>query len=93
MCGVYDAKILAAADAGVDCFRFDQPEVCDTAWLSDRLRRHTAALRSPVDIQKILPTGDEKTVLAGTERMLDTFDGFLICKDYPDLHGIGVRAE
>lgn len=92
-CGQNTEIVPDLLEAGVDCFQFDQPEVYDMAWLADQLRKHTAALWSPVDIQKILPTGDKATIVEGTERMIDTFDGFLICKDYPDLHGIGVEPE
>lgn len=92
-CGQNTEIVPDLLEAGVDCFQFDQPEVYDMPWLADQLKTHTAALWSPVDIQTILPTGDKETIVAGTERMIDTFDGYLICKDYPDLHGIGVEPE
>lgn len=92
-CGQNKEIVPDLLKAGVDCFQFDQPEVYEMPWLADQLRKHTAALWSPVDIQKILPTGDRATIVSGTERMIDQFEGFLICKDYPDLHGIGVEPE
>jgi hypothetical protein len=46
-----------------------------------------------VDIQKILPTGDRALIEAGAREMVDIFAGGLICKNYLDLAGIGVRPE
>jgi hypothetical protein len=46
-----------------------------------------------VDIQKILPTGDRALIEGGARRMIDLFEGGLICKNYPDLYGIGVTEE
>jgi len=79
--------------AGVDCFQFDQPAVYDMPKLATILKEHKAALWSPVDIQKILPTGNREIIEAGTREMLDIFAGGLICKNYPDLPGIGVAPE
>jgi hypothetical protein len=80
-------------DCGVDCFQFDQPALYDMPALAAKLRERKAALWSPTDIQKILPTGDRDTIVAGTRRMCEIFDGGLIAKDYPDLHGIGVDRQ
>jgi hypothetical protein len=80
-------------DCGVDVFQFDQPAVYDMPALAAKLRQRKAALWSPVDIQKVLPTGDRAFIEAETERLCRLFDGFLIAKNYPDLPGIGVRPE
>ena len=80
-------------DAGVDAFQFDQPALYDMPRLAALLRERKAALWSPVDIQKILPTGDRVKIEAGAREMYDTFAGGLICKNYPDLYGIGVQPE
>ncbi len=80
-------------DCGVDCFQFDQPAIYDMGELAALFRKRRAALWSPVDIQKVLPTGDKDFIENETERMCRIFDGFLICKNYPDLPGIGVRPE
>lgn len=48
---------------------------------------------SPVDIQKILPTGDRGQIEAFARELIDTFQGHLILKNYSDLHGIGVAEE
>jgi hypothetical protein len=80
-------------DAGVNVFQFDQPMAYDMPALAALFRERKAALWSPVDIQQIMPTGDRATIEAGAKRMIDTFEGGLICKNYGDLPGIGVKEE
>lgn len=79
--------------AGVDCFQFDQPTVYDMPRLAAILKEHRTALWAPVDIQKIMPTGDRKLIEAGAREMGRIFEGGLICKNYGDLRGIGVQPE
>jgi hypothetical protein len=78
-------------DVGIDVFQFDQPALYDMPALAALLRKCKAALWSPVDIQQIMPTGDRALIEGGAREMYDTFEGGLICKNYPDLHGIGVQ--
>lgn len=80
-------------DCGVDVFQFDQPMVYDIPALADLFGRRKVALYSPVDIQKVLPTGDKGLIQRQTNRMYDLFDGFIIGKVYPDLPGIGVKEQ
>ncbi|MDA3798012.1 MAG: hypothetical protein PF692_02915 [Kiritimatiellae bacterium] len=80
-------------DAGVDCFQFDQPAVYDMEALAAKFRERKVALWSPLDIQKVLPTGDESFIKAETKKMCEIFEGCLITKNYPDLLGIGVKKE
>lgn len=80
-------------DVGIDCFQFDQPTVYDMKWLADKFRDRHGCLWSPVDIQKVLPTGDREYIESETDRMCTIFDGMLIVKNYPDLRGIGVKEE
>jgi uroporphyrinogen decarboxylase len=80
-------------DAGVDCFQFDQPTLYDMPALATMLRLHKAALWSPIDIQKILPTGDREKIEDGARCMYETFKGGLIFGNYGDLQGIGVKPE
>ena len=92
-CG-YNWQILDdLLEIGVDCFQFDQPALYDMPALSDKLRSAGAAIWSPIDIQKVLPTGDEQYIRQQTRLMLDTFKGSLILKNYPDLYGIGVEPQ
>ena len=92
-CGQNWAIVPDLLDAGVDAFQFDQPALYDMPRLAALLRERKAALWSPVDIQKILPTGDRALIEAGAREMYDIFQGGLICKNYPDLRGIGVEEE
>ena len=80
-------------DAGVNVFQFDQPALYDMPELAALFRERKAALWSPVDIQKIMPTGDRTVIEAGANEMYALFEGGLICKNYPDLPGIGVEEE
>ncbi len=80
-------------DVGIDCFQFDQPMVYDMHLLAEKFRRRKASLWSPVDIQRVLPTGDRQYIEEQTERMCEIFDGMLIVKNYADLPGIGVKQE
>ena len=101
----YDLKILMHScgrnfeiipdllTAGVDCFQLDQPTLYDMPALAKLFREHKAALWSPVDIQKIMPTGDREKIENGAREMFGIFEGGLICKNYPDLPGIGVEEE
>lgn len=92
-CGRNTEIVESLLKAGVNCFDFDQPSVYDFDWLSGLFRKYKAALHSPVDIQKILPTGDRALIENEVERMKKAFGGFLIFKNYGDLKGIGVKPE
>jgi uroporphyrinogen decarboxylase len=80
-------------DVGIDCFQFDQPMVYDMDWLAAKFRERHGCLWSPTDIQKVLPTGNREYIEAETRRLVETFRGRLIAKNYPDLPGIGVKPE
>ncbi len=92
-CGQNWAILPDLLDAGVDVFQLDQPALYDMPQLAALLKARNAALWSPVDIQQILPTGDRLRIEAGAQEMCDIFEGGLICKNYGDLHGIGVKPE
>jgi len=79
--------------AGIDCLQFDQPAVYDLPALAEKLSRHGVGLFAPCDIQKVLPTGDRALIEQETERLVNTFRGGLIAKNYGDLHGIGVEPQ
>ncbi len=92
-CGQNRQILEPLLKAGVNCFQFDQPTVYDMADLAALLTKYNAALWSPIDVQKILPTGDYEIIKAGVADMFKYFNGFLIFKNYPDLPGIGVKPE
>jgi uroporphyrinogen decarboxylase len=92
-CGYNWQIIDDLIEIGIDCFQFDQPALYDMPALSAKLKEHKVALWSPVDIQKVMPTGDRKFIEEQTELMLNIFEGGLIMKNYPDLKGIGVDEQ
>lgn len=92
-CGQNRQILEPLLQAGVNCFQFDQPTVYDMADLSQLLKKYKAALWSPIDIQKIMPTGDRQIIEQGVDDMLKYFEGGIIFKNYPDLKGIGVKVE
>lgn len=79
--------------AGIDCLQFDQPAVYDLPALAAKLRGHGVGLFAPCDIQQVLPSGDRDFITRETRRLVETFRGGFIAKNYSDLHGIGVETE
>ena len=95
-CGYNWAIIDDLAEAGINAFQFDQPTIYGDEKLAARLQKHKICLYSPVDIQKILPTGNKKLIQDEAKKMVKLFfgkNGGLIAKNYPDIHGIGVKEE
>lgn len=92
-CGYNWELIDDLVSAGVDCFQFDQPAAYDMPALAEKFKKLKVALWSPVDIQKVLPTGNRELIESEATKMVNLFRGFLITKDYGDLHGIGVKPE
>jgi hypothetical protein len=92
-CGYNWELVDGLCEAGIDCLQFDQPAVYDQPALAAKLRKHGVGLYAPTDIQKVLPTGDRALIERETERLVKTFRGGLIAKNYPDLPGIGVKPE
>ncbi|MBU8901555.1 MAG: hypothetical protein KOO69_02335 [Victivallales bacterium] len=92
-CGKNDEILEPLLQAGVNCFQFDQPDIYDYKWLKGMLDKYNAALWSPIDVQKVLPTGSKKLICAAADRMFEAFGGSLIFKQYMDNAGIGVKDE
>lgn len=92
-CGQNREILEPLLQAGVNCFQFDQPAIYDFDDLSALLRQYQAALFSPVDIQQVMPTGDQNLIEKEVDRMCEAFDGGLIFTHYGDLKGIGVKPE
>jgi len=92
-CGYNWELVDSLCEAGIDCLQFDQPAVYNQPELAAKLRQHGVGLYSPCDIQKVLPTGKRSVIEAETKRLVETFRGGFIAKNYPDLHGIGVEPE
>jgi len=92
-CGNNRRILDSLLQAGVNCFQFDQPAIYDFDDLGALLAKYNAALWSPVDIQKVLPTGNRQRIEAEVTRMYDAFKGRLVFGCYGDLQGIGVKPE
>ncbi len=95
-CG-YNWEILGdLAESGVNVFQFDQPALYGIGRLAKRLKELRVCLMSPVDIQRILPTGNKQLIEKSAEEMCDLFgrkNGGFIATRYSDLKGIGVQPE
>ncbi len=95
-CGNDTAILEDLAEVGVNAFQFDQPALYGIEWLAQKLKEIGVCLYSPVDIQRVLPTGDRERIEAEARKMVELFgrDGAgLIAKNYGDLAGIGVEEE
>lgn len=94
-CGFVLPLVPDMLDAGIDVLQFDQPEAAGSE-LWAREYGAKAAFYCPVDIQKVLPTGDRALIERTARAMADSFracGGSLIAKDYPTLPDIGVKEE
>ena len=82
-------------DAGIDVFQFDQPDAYPTEVLAKEFASR-AVFYSPVDIQKVLPTGDRELIEKRAAEMCELFraaGGGWIAKDYGSYGDIGVDPE
>lgn len=82
-------------DAGIDVFQFDQPDTYPAEVLAKEFA-HRVVFYSPVDIQKVLPTGDREYIERRAMEMCEMFraaGGGWIAKDYPTYEDIGVEKE
>jgi len=89
-CGYVCDIVPPLVEMGMDLFQFDQPELHGLDNLAQYHGQVTFWL--PVDIQKILPTGDEDLIRGKAREMTDKLGrgGGLIATDYGDNHSIGV---
>ncbi len=94
-CGYIYEILPDLLDMGVQVLQLDQPALESLEFLSDRIRGK-ACLYSPVDIQKVMRTGDPDRIREEARDMLRRFalrEGGLIAKDYPAWDAIGIRDE
>lgn len=94
-CGQIDAIIGDLIEAGIDVLQFDQPELYGSGYLA-RKYGGRVAFYCPVDIQKVMATGDRALIEKTAADMVDAFKasgGGLIAKDYPSWGDINVREE
>ncbi|GBC96179.1 hypothetical protein HRbin16_01980 [bacterium HR16] len=92
-CGYVWDILDDVAEAGICCMQFDQPALYGLERLAAKLRELNLCLYSPVDIQRVLPTGNRELIEREAHRMVELFGGGFIAKNYPDLKGIGIQPE
>lgn len=95
-CGYNWAILDDLAETGINAFQFDQPELYGLERLASKLNAIGVCLWSPVDIQKVMPTGDRKLIEHSAQEMVELFfsqNGRFIAKNYGDLKGIGVKED
>jgi len=92
-CGYIYEIIEDLIEVGIDVLQLDQPELIGV----ERLAREFGgriAFFCPVDIQKVMQTGDKAVIQAEARRMVELLGGFnggFIAKDYPSWNAINVR--
>lgn len=94
-CGYNYGLMEDLIDAGVDIFQFDQPDAYPAEVLAKEFA-HRVTFFSPIDVQKVLPTGNRELIEKRAKEMCDLFreaGGGWIAKDYPAYGDIGVDPE
>ncbi len=94
-CGCVQPLMEHMLSSGINVFQFDQPEAMGSRYWAENYA-HRAAFYCPVDIQKIMPTGDRELIEHNALQMVNSFKqhgGALIAKDYPSWDDICVKAE
>ena len=94
-CGYNYGLMEDLIDAGIDVFQFDQPDAYPSEVLASEFASR-AVFYSPVDIQKVLPTGDREFIERRALEMCELFrkaGGGWIAKDYGSYSDIGIEKE
>ncbi len=94
-CGCVLPLVDDMIDAGIDVFQFDQPEAAGVDLWAEKYS-DKVAFYCPVDIQKVMPTGDRALIEEHALHMAQAFcrtGRALIAKDYPSWGDINVRSE
>ena len=93
-CGRIGAIVPGLMEAGVDELQFDQPELHGVDNLAAYGDKGRITFRCPVDIQRILPSGNEKLIRSKARELLDKIwrrhNGGFIAAWYSDEAAIGV---
>lgn len=95
-CGRITEIIPDLIEVGVDLLQFDQPLIHGYETLDAFQKDHRISFWCPVDIQAVLPTGDEKLIRQHARAMLDHLwrgRGGFIAGYYEDMPSIGVAPE
>lgn len=94
-CGYIKDIIPTLVDIGIKVLQLDQPRLSGLDFLAETCHGKTA-IWSPVDIQRDLPTGDEKHIRACARELIDKLGsngGGFICGFYGDVKSLGVKPE
>lgn len=92
-CGQIEAIMPGLIEAGVDLFQFDQPGLHGIDVLAGHQEHAKVTYWSPVDTQKVLPTGDEQKIRESAREMVAKLwrgRGGLIAGYYGDNESIGL---
>jgi uroporphyrinogen decarboxylase len=81
--------------SGVNALQLDQPQLMGVERLNEAFGGRVTFF-CPVDIQRVMPTGDRALIEAEARRMIQTFGshgGGLIACDYSDWPSLGIKDE
>jgi hypothetical protein len=95
-CGMITDIVPGLMESGIDLLQFDQPELHGLDTLAQHQERGKITFWCPVDIQKVLPTGDEKLIRDKAREMLDKLwkgRGGFIAGFYSDEVSIGLNPR
>ena len=95
-CGKIGAIVPGLMEAGIDLLQFDQPDLHGIDNLAAHQERGRITFWCPVDIQKVLQSGDEQLIRAKAREMLDKLwrgRGGFIAGLYPDNASIGLDPK
>jgi hypothetical protein len=93
-CGYIYEILDDLMEVGIDALQLDQPTLMGIEKLADKIAGKVT-LHSPVDIQRILPTGNKELIEKSACDMVRLFhrNGGLIVKDYGDYTTLHVQYE
>lgn len=95
-CGYIYEIIDDLIEVGIDVFQFDQSTLMGLDNIAEKFTKHKKTLFASVDIQSILPTGDEQLIKQGARELISKFSsngGGFIARDYGDYPTIQVTDQ
>jgi len=94
-CGYIYEILEDLIEIGIDVFQLDQPMLMGVDRISE-IFRGRVTLFSPVDIQRVLPTGNKELIEKSARELVEKFfvnGGGFIARDYGDYPTIKVKPE
>ena len=95
-CGAIRAIVPGLIEAGIDVLQFDQPLLHGLDKLSEYQKKSGVTFWCPVDIQKVLPTGNETLIRQNAGKLLEVLwqgRGGFIAGYYGDPASIGIKTQ